>query len=329
MKRLGSPWRKSAGIRARSLPERGRTLHPAWTSSLRSPNIPDIRALRLIASRAHRSWPEARLSRSLCCGGLSPQTASSRGTALIFATWVLTCGSVVFAQSASPEAKGESRLEAGLAFAQTLGSTSFNTTQTVREFAENGTLRSAYKIGGARGGGVHLQYNLRPRFALRLGFHTFSRKSTGTFEAEVPHPFFLGRPRTVTGTQAGLGFHESAYSLTGAYRGGSGRWRWSVDGGPAVFAVSATVAEKVAYGHVFPYDTATFSGITSTRKKAAPIGVAAGVELVRDLSPSISVLAQARFNRGSGNLDVNGQKISIKSGGAQARFGLRFVLLRR
>ena len=38
-----------------------RALHPAWTSSLRSSNIPDIRALRLIASRAHRSSPKGRL----------------------------------------------------------------------------------------------------------------------------------------------------------------------------------------------------------------------------------------------------------------------------
>ena len=62
-----SPRRKSAGIRARKPGLGPRTLHPAWTSSLRSPNIPDIRALRLIASRAHRS--------SRCCGTLSPRTA--------------------------------------------------------------------------------------------------------------------------------------------------------------------------------------------------------------------------------------------------------------
>ena len=43
-------------------------MHPVWTSSLKRPNIPDIRAFRLIARRAPRS--------SRGDGGLSPRAAS-------------------------------------------------------------------------------------------------------------------------------------------------------------------------------------------------------------------------------------------------------------
>ena len=248
----------------------------------------------------------------------------------------LALGSPSFAEDLQPGSgltgqtpPGPSRIEVGLAFAQTLGASKFNSSQTIREHAEDGTFKSSYNVGGSPGGGFDLQYNLSDKFGVRLGAQTFSRKSTGTFEAQVPHPFFFSRPRTVNGTTGGLGFSEAAYSLTGVYRGGSGKWRVNLEGGPAYFSVNATVAEKISYGEVYPYDTATFSGIVSVKKKASPFGFAVGLEVGREIAKSVSVVAQGRFTQGSGDIDVNGQKIHIKAGGAQARLGLRFVLARK
>ena len=93
--------------------------------------------------------------------------------------------------------------------------------------------------------------------------------------------------------------------------------------------MNATVAEKVSYGQVYPYDTATFDGIVSSKRKASPLGFALGLEVGRTVTRSMSVIAQGRFTRGSGDLDVSGQKINVKAGGAQARVGLRFVLARK
>jgi hypothetical protein len=224
---------------------------------------------------------------------------------------------------------GESRIEVGLAFAQTLGTSTFSASQTVRENQEDGTFNSSYKVGKSPGGGFDLQYNLSPKFGVRLGAQTFSRKSDATFDAKIPHPFFFSRARSISGAQSGLGFSEAAFSLTGVYRGGSGKWKLNLEGGPAYFSVNATVAEKITYGEVYPYDTATFSGITSTKKKVSPIGFAVGIEIGRELSNAVSVVAQGRFTQGSGDLDVNGQKVSVKAGGAQARIGLRLVLARK
>jgi hypothetical protein len=224
---------------------------------------------------------------------------------------------------------GESRIEVGLAFAQTLGSTTFDASQTVKEYLEDGTLKSSYDVGKAPGGGFDVQYNLKPRFGIRAGAQTFSRKSTGTFTAQIPHPFFFARPRSVSGSQSGLGFSETAFTLTGVYRGGSGKWKMNLEAGGAYFTVNATVAEKITYGEVYPYDTATFSGITPAKKKVSPIGFAVGLEVGRELSKAVSVVVQGRFTQGSGDLDINGAKIAIKAGGAQARVGLRLVLARK
>ena len=87
----------------------------------------------------------------------------------------------------------------------------------------------------------------------------------------MPHPFFFSRPRTVTGTVESLGFSESAVSLTAVYRGGSGKWKLNLEGGPAYFNVNATLAERVTLGEVYPYDTVTFGGISSTKTTSSGI----------------------------------------------------------
>ena len=249
---------------------------------------------------------------------------------------LLALGSLARAQDRQPVSsitgtapQGDSRIEVGLAFAQTLGSTTFSGTQTIKDYAEDGTLNSSYEVGKAPGGAFDLQYNLGRSFGVRLGAQTASRKSTGTFNAQVPHPFFFNRLRSVTGTQADMGFSESAFSLTAVYRGGSGKWKVNVEGGPALFNVNATVADRIQLGETYPYDTVQFSGVTSSKKKVSPIGFAVGLEVGRELSKSVAVVVQGRFSQGSGDLDVNGQKMSVKAGGAQARIGLRIVLARK
>lgn len=248
----------------------------------------------------------------------------------------LALGSLAQAQDKQPVSnitgqapQGKSRIELGLAFGQTVGTTTFSASQIVREYAEDGSLNSSYKVGSAPGGGFDLQYNLGERFGVRLGAQTFSRKSTGTFTGQAPNPFFFNRPRSFSGTQADLGFNEAALSLTGVYRGGSGKWSFNLEGGPALFSVDATVAEKATYAEGYPYDTATFNGISSVKKKVNPFGIAVGLEVGRQIANSVSVVVQGRFTQGSGNLDLNGQKIAVKAGGAQARVGLRFVLVRK
>jgi hypothetical protein len=224
---------------------------------------------------------------------------------------------------------GKSRFEVGLAFAQAVGSSRFTSSQTFRQYAEDGTFNGTYKVGGAPGGGIDLQYNVNGSLGVRLGAQTFSRKSTGTFEARVPHPFFFSKPRSISGTQADLAFSEAAISLTGVYTGGSGKWSLSLEGGPAYFSVDATVADKATYTDVYPYDTLTFDGIVSVKRKVSPFGFAVGLEIGRELTSAVSVVAQGRFSQGSGTIDVNGAKSTIKAGGAQARVGLRIVLARK
>lgn len=235
----------------------------------------------------------------------------------------------VKASGSAKVAGGDARLEVGLAFAEVLGTSTFSATLKQREYAEDGSFTGSYKVKAAPGAGIDLQYNLTPRFGVRAGFQTFSRKSDATFEAQIPHPFYFNQQRKVSGAQSGLGFSESAMTLTGVYRGGSGKWKVNVEAGAAFFTVNATVADRVNFGDVYPYDTATFSGVASSKRKVSPIGVAVGIEVGRQLSNAVAVVAGGRFTGGSGDLDIAGAKVNVKAGGAQARIGLRLTLTRR
>jgi len=225
--------------------------------------------------------------------------------------------------------EGDSRLEIGLAFAQAVSSPTFNSSLTTRDYAEDGTFNGAYKVAGSPGGALDLQYNLSPRFGLRVGGQTFSRSSDGTFDAQIPHPFFFSQPRSVSGTASDLTFSERAYSLTGVLRGGSGNWTFSLDGGPAYFTVEALVAEKVTFSDAYPFDTATFTGVTSSKHKLSKVGFSVGLEIGREFNPSVAAVIQGRFAQASGKIDLSGQKVGIKAGGGQVRVGLRFFLARK
>ncbi len=251
------------------------------------------------------------------------------GLFLIFASPSLAQDRQPVSSSTGQAPRGKSRIEVGLAFAQTIGTSTFSSSQTIREYAEDGTLNGSYEVGGAPGGAFDLQYNLSEKFGVRVGAEVFSRKSTGTFDAKVPHPFFFSRPRSISGTQADLDFQEAAFSLTGVLRGRSGKWNLNLEGGPAYFSVEATVAEKLSYSDVYPYDTLAFGGIVSTTKKVNPFGFAVGLEIGREITSAVSVVVQGRFTQGSGDIDVNGAKIKIKAGGARARIGFRIVLARK
>jgi len=249
-------------------------------------------------------------------------TTRNRGVLLGFALLPFVSANV----GAQP--RDESRIEAGAAFAQTFGSTTFSATRTVRESVEDGSLSSSYKTKGASGGAFHVQYNFGAKFGVRAGAQFSSRTSDGTFTGQSPHPFFFNRPRTFSGSQNGLGFKESAFSLTAVMRGGSGKWSYAVEAGPVLFSVDATLATGARLTDTYPYDTATFASVTTAKSKASPVGIAAGLEFGRVLNDSVTAFVQGRYAGGSADVDVAGSPVTIKAGGVQARIGLKIVLAR-
>lgn len=224
--------------------------------------------------------------------------------------------------------KGPSRVDLGLSFAQIVNASTFSTTGTVREFAEDGTFSANYKVKGAPGGMIDLQYNLKETVGIRVGFQSSGRKSNADFTGSVPHPFFFNRPRSVQGSASGLRFTEQAITVAAVLRK-TGKWGYAVDAGPAFFNLNATLADSIRYAHSFPYDTASFAGANSSRKKSSFVGISAGVSLSRALGPSFDAVAGVRYSGGTGSVTAAGKSVDVKAGGVQAQIGLRLVLMRK
>src|SRR5439155_7779081 len=78
--------------------------------------------------------------------------------------------------------------------------TSFDVTLHPLTFVEPATVQTGYSIKPAReldfGGGVHLTRTL----AVGAAVSRFDKADDVAVNAQVPHPFFFNRPRSVSGT---------------------------------------------------------------------------------------------------------------------------------
>src|SRR4029077_19967420 len=92
------------------------------------------------------------------------------------------------------------------------------------------------------GGGVRVWRNL----AVGLDVSRFSKETAGTVSAQIPHPFFFNRARTVSGDASGLTRDETAVHLQALWMLPFGsRWRLALGGGaPWVSRGQALVRER-------------------------------------------------------------------------------------
>src|SRR3954470_21550418 len=90
---------------------------------------------------------------------------------------------------------------------------SFSATVRPIDFAEASVIDTRYKTGSVpgfeAGGGVRLWRNL----AVGLNVSRFSKGTAGAVSAQVPHPFFFNKPRSVTGDASSLTRDETGVHL--------------------------------------------------------------------------------------------------------------------
>lgn len=222
---------------------------------------------------------------------------------------------------ASPKPEGRFAVSISGSFAPL--SSDFAGDRTFTEFAEQGSLRSAYSNGTGPGLEVGLQY----RFGSRLGVGLFgsagSRKTTAGFDASLPHPLYFNRARQVSGSVDDLDSSEVAGHLDLMWIGGSDRFDVTLFAGPSVYRVSQELVESVRYDHTYPYDTATVVGANRRSFSRSLVGFNLGGSLGYRVTPKVSLGALARYGRASGEVgdaDVNAE---VDAGGLTVGVGAR------
>ena len=206
-------------------------------------------------------------------------------------------------------------------------SASFTDTVRVTQNVEAGTIDTAYRVKAAPdfdvAGGVRIWRQL----AVAVDVAYFSKASGGTVSAQIPHPFFFGRPRTVEGEAPGLSRREVAVhgQLVWMMPAGHPRgWRVAVAGGPSFFTLRQQVVQDITVSEAYPFDTATLATVVSQRVEKSRVGFNVGADLSYMLSPAVGIGTTVMFSRARVPLPTAGHDVIVDAGGAHVGAGLRF-----
>jgi hypothetical protein len=164
---------------------------------------------------------------------------------------------------------------------------------------------------------------------LAVAYAYTSTSHTGTAEvtAQVPHPFFFNRPRSISGT-AEIPEDGSANHISAAFIVPAGHLEVTVLGGPSFFSIKQTLVTDVTYTEEYPYDTATFASATTTLVKENVTGYHVGADVAFKLTRNVGVGALMRFSRASTTLtadQANSNAAKYDVGGLQISGGLRLA----
>jgi hypothetical protein len=179
-------------------------------------------------------------------------------------------------------------------------SPSFSNTVHPIDFVEAAAVDTSYKTNSIPGldvgGGVRVWRNL----AVGLNVSRFSKETGGTVSAQIPHPFFFNRARTVSGNASALTRDETAVHLQALWMLPLGsRWRLALAGGPSWFAVGQDLVSDVTVTQTYPYDTATFATATSTHRSHSQIGFNAGTDVSYQLHRHVGLGIGVTFSHAS------------------------------
>lgn len=203
--------------------------------------------------------------------------------------------------------------------------TEFADSVTFTRDQETGSTRASYPIDAGAlfdvGGGVRLWR----RFGVGLAVSRFTRDGTAGTTSSVPHPLFLQQHRDVSGDADGIDREETAVHVQALFMLPlTGRLQIALMGGPSFWQVNQSMVSDVNYSETYPYDTATFTGVDTTRVTARKSGFNAGADVRWMFTRAVGAGAFVRFTRATVDLEpAAGRTVTVDAGGAQVGAGLR------
>lgn len=194
------------------------------------------------------------------------------------------------------------------------------------DFAEPATVATTYPLtlapGFTVGGGMHVWR----RLSIGLEAGRTSKANDSAISAQVPHPFFFGQPRSVSGT-AGLQRDETAVHVVATWIAPiARRWQLAAGGGPSWLNVDQELVQDVTVTQAYPYDTATYAGVVTQRAEKWRLGINSGIEVTYLVSPYVGLSVGARYSYAHVPLSATA---STAAGGFHMTAGVRLRFQRR
>ena len=164
-----------------------------------------------------------------------------------------------------------------------------------------------------------------PYFALGVGMSRFMIEETASVSAQVPHPLFFSRDRSISGASPPLTRRETAVHLQALVVVPVTRsFTVTGFGGPTLFEVEQQLVTDVNFTHAYPYDTATFSSAVTSPQSADTVGFNVGADVAFYFTSNVGVGWLTRYSRAMVEVpSASGETLDIEVGGLHTAVGLR------
>ena len=208
------------------------------------------------------------------------------------------------------------------------GSKIFSESFTFDQYAEVAHVTTEYPRmdGPAFDAGVGLR--VWRNLAAGVAVSRFTKSGTAAVSATIPHPLYLNRDRTITGSfsssRTDTAIHVQAAWVIPAGK----KVLVTITGGPSFFSVKQSVVNGVRWSEAYPYDTAEFSGADGEGIAKSVIGYNVGGDVGFFFSKTVGVGGMIRYRRAQVPLGSKSGNLTVDAGAFQAGGGLRIRLPR-
>lgn len=205
------------------------------------------------------------------------------------------------------------------------GAQDFDASWTFSRYGENGRFEIRNDVDRSGGlfdlsGGARIWRNL----AFGIGFSRVKGTTDASVSATVPHPLFVGRPRTATASRTDLTHTERAVHFQAV-------WvmplRYGIDlafsAGPSVISLEQSFLTDAEANEVgAPFSQVSLSTTTTEQKKSGA-GFNAGVDVNYMVTPNFGAGLLLRYAGGSIEIPFRSDLATVDIGGFHVGGGLR------
>ncbi len=204
------------------------------------------------------------------------------------------------------------------------GALAFDEKRTFEEFAEAGTIDTRYENQPGPGFEAGLLVRFSRHFGAAASYYASRRDGTARYDAALPHPLYLGKPRAAAGELGGLRYKENAGLLDLVYTTSGGAFDVTLAAGGTLFKVQTDLVRQIHYTQSYPYDTVTVTDVSKASSTANAFGFNVSGGLDYRAGRHFGFGGLVRYLRGTVTLQPSpGNKTRVKAGGLQLAGGVR------